>query len=61
MNFFFFYFYREKCLPPFWEKLQKDILEMGFPDDLDGKESAPNERDWGSIPGLGRSPGERNG
>ena len=34
---------------------------MGFPDDLDGKESAPNERDWGSIPGLGRSPGERNG
>jgi len=29
--------------------------------DLDGKESAGNEGDLGSIPGLGRSPGEGNG
>ena len=28
----------------------------GFPDDSDGEESACNEGDLGSIPGLGRSP-----
>jgi len=30
---------------------------MGFPDGSDGKESACNSGDLGSIPGLGRSPG----
>ena len=30
----------------------------GFPDSSVGKESACNARDLGSIPGLGRSPGE---
>ena len=30
----------------------------GFPDSSVGKESACNARDPGSIPGLGRSPGE---
>ena len=34
---------------------------VGFPDGSDGKESACNVRDLGSIPGLGRSPGGRNG
>ena len=34
---------------------------MGFPDDSDGKESARNAGDQGSIPGSGRSPGEGNG
>ena len=34
---------------------------MGFPGGSAGKESACNARDMGSIPGLGRSPGERNG
>ena len=34
---------------------------MGFPGSLDGKESACNEGDPGSVPGLGRSPGEGNG
>ena len=34
---------------------------MGFPGGSDGKESACNEGDPGSIPGLGRSPGEGNG
>ena len=29
--------------------------------DSDGKESACNARDLGSIPGSGRSPGEGNG
>ena len=33
---------------------------MGFPGDSDGKESAYNARDLGSIPRLGRSPGEGN-
>ena len=33
----------------------------GFPDGSDGKVSACNVRDLGSIPGLGRSPGEGNG
>ena len=32
-----------------------------FPGGLDGKESACNAGDLGSIPGLGRSPGDRNG
>ena len=34
---------------------------MGFPGGSGGKESACNEGDPGSIPGLGRSPGEGNG
>ena len=33
----------------------------GFPGDSDGKESACNVGDLGSIPELGRSPGEGNG
>ena len=33
---------------------------MGFPDGSDGKESACNEGDPGSIPGSERSPGEGN-
>ena len=35
--------------------------EWGFPGGSDGKESACNEEDTGSIPGSGRSPGEGNG
>ena len=34
---------------------------MGFPGGSDGKECACNAGDPGSIPGLGRSPGEGNG
>ena len=33
----------------------------GFPGGSDGKEFAFNAGDLGSIPGLGRSPGEGNG
>ena len=36
-------------------------LSMGFPGGSDGKESACKAGDLGSIPGLGRSPGEGNG
>ena len=40
-----------------------DFLSVarGFADGSAGKESACNEGDLGSIPGLGRSPGERYG
>ena len=34
---------------------------LGFPDGSDGKESACNAGDPGSIPGSGRCPGEENG
>ena len=34
---------------------------MGFPGGSDAKESACNEGDLNSIPGLGRAPGEGNG
>ena len=34
---------------------------MGFPAGSDGKESACNAENPGSIPGLGRSPAEGNG
>ena len=37
------------------------VINMGFPGGSDGKESACNEGDLGSIPGLGRSPGEGHG
>ena len=36
-------------------------LLLGFPGGSDGKASACNAGDPGSIPGLGRSPGEGNG
>ena len=37
------------------------IPEVGFPCGSAGKESACNVGDVGSIPGLGRSPGEGKG
>ena len=37
------------------------LLRKGFPGGSDGKESACNTGDPGSIPGLGRSLGEGNG
>ena len=36
-------------------------MYMGFPGGADGKESACRAGDPGSIPGLGRSPGEGDG
>ena len=37
------------------------MLPKGFPGGSVGKESAYKAGDLGSIPGLGRSPGEENG
>ena len=47
-------------------KLQKSMesyskQKEGFPGGSDGKESACNAGDWGSVPDLGRSPGEGKG
>ena len=36
-------------------------VALGFPGGCDGKESACHAGDLGSIPGLGRSPREKNG
>ena len=46
-----------------WENLDKIYFRVGsssFPGGSAGKESACNAGDLGSIPGLGRSPGEEN-
>ena len=37
------------------------MLSLGFPGGSEGKASAYNVGDLGSIPGSGRSPGEGNG
>ena len=43
-------------------KVLGDYLPTGgFPGGSDGKQSAYNVGDLGSIPGSGRSPGKRNG
>ena len=48
MCFFFFFFFF------------LSLSALGFPGGSGGKESVYNERDLGSIPGLGRSPGGGN-
>ena len=40
---------------------EKEYVYIGLPGGSDGKESACNSGDLGSIPGSGRSPGEGNG
>ena len=45
----------------FLNDLQVSLLTQGFPSGSDGKESAYNVGDLGSIPGSGRSPGEGHG
>ena len=39
----------------------RSVVKRVFPGGSDSKESACNGKDSGSIPGLGRSPGEGNG
>ena len=56
-SFFFFSSVNHALL----EKASKGFFFLGFPDDSDGKESSCDVRDLGSIPGLGRSPGEGKG
>ena len=47
-----------KNAPP---SLGQDLPEVNWPRWLSSKESACNAGDMGSVPGLGRSPGEGNG
>ena len=42
-------------------QISSDTVYMGFPCSSVSKESASSAGDRGSIPGLGRSPGEGNG
>ena len=44
-----------------YDKTMADIVHKSFPGGSDGKESACNAGDLGSVPGSGRSPGEGNG
>ena len=48
-------------LPLGFENLNGPSYRMGFPGGSEGKASACNAGDLGSIPGSGRSPGEGNG
>ena len=43
------------------KELQGNPRELGFPHNSVSKEPACNAGDWGSIPGLERSPGEGDG
>ena len=55
--FLFFFSIKELCKV----NLSRYIVKLGFPHGLDGEDSASNVGDLGSIPGLGRSPGEGKG
>ena len=55
-----------KLWPDLWEGSLRSyhtgtLEKEGFPGGSEGKESTCNAGDPGSIPGLGRSPGESNG
>ena len=51
----------KKTLAKSLSGLQRPIGKQGFPCGSAGKESACNVGDLGSVPGLGRSPGEGKG
>ena len=50
-----------KRIPTLLRLIRKRKERLGFPGGSDGKESAQNARNPGSIRELGRSPGEGNG
>ena len=50
-----------KSVPHVSELKRVDLVPMGLPCGSEVKASASNAGDPGSIPGLGRSPGEGNG
>ena len=49
------------CWGDFLENSWCPVSHLGFPGGSDGKESACNTGDPGSVPGSGRSPGEGSG
>ena len=52
---------KKKKLNDFKKIIKEQKETLGFPGGSDGKESACNSGDPGSIPGSGRSPEEGNG
>ena len=44
-----------------YDNRKRILIAYGFSYSSDGKESACNAGDLGSVPGSGRSPGEENG
>ena len=53
---------KSKCMPVYWGKeLAATLAILGFTGGSIGKESACHAGYLGSIPGLGKSPGEGNG
>ena len=60
-SFFFFFFLKDKRLFNLIFFFFDDYYMFGLPRWLSCKESSSNAGDVGSIPGLGRCPGERNG
>ena len=56
-----FHFMKTLNLSDQCSTLRAQLTLMGFSGGSDGKESALNVRDLGSIPGSGRFPGEGNG
>ena len=55
------HYLRAEDMIPFLKINNNLFLNKGFPGGSEGKASAGNVGDPGSIPGLGRSPGEGNG
>ena len=49
------------CTPPQWPCSLDLHMCLGFPCGSAGKDSACNAGDLGSVPGLGKSPGEGKG
>ena len=49
------------CWGDFLENSRCPVSHLGFPGGSDGKESACNAGNLGSVPGLGRFSGEGNG
>ena len=60
-NSLMFHFMKTLNLSDQCSTLRAQLMLMGFSGGSDGKESALNVRDLGSIPGSGRFPGEGNG
>ena len=60
-NSLMFHFMKTLNLSDQCSTLRAQLTLMGFSGGSDGKESALNVRDLGSIPGSGRFPGEGNG
>ena len=56
-----YFAYGEVHFPCYSLNLSYPLLPLGFPCGSAGEESACNAGDLGSIPGLGRSPGEGKG